>query len=134
MCRELERRRCGGGCQKGNKQMSQAQELFCNLFTALHSTSPQPFDTLPVEVPLKADSHILLCILIFPFVLTAIACLLPLVHLNCLSFYYSTAALQSFSFAARCSPFIFIISVSPHYHFLAYLTTIYDSSFAITCP
>lgn len=36
MCGEMERRRCGGGSQEGSRQLSWAQALSCNLFTALH--------------------------------------------------------------------------------------------------
>lgn len=53
-------RRCGGGSQQGSRQLSWAQALSSNLFTCSSLLSP-PFDTLPVQIPLRAASHALSC-------------------------------------------------------------------------
>lgn len=50
----------GVGVSRGSRQMSWAQALSSNLFTCSSLLSP-PFDTLPVQIPLRAASHALSC-------------------------------------------------------------------------
>lgn len=122
-------RRRGGGVGVGVRRTADSCYGLglTKLFTALHFSTGFWRPPLPVEILLDDNSHTLLSVLLFPFVLcphSNHSLSLPSALFISSSFYFSTAALHCFPFL-RCfccgffSLFVSLIPISPIPHFFS---------------